>query len=274
MPSLSLPRWTSLEPRLGAVPGAGDQVASGPAARDIVDGHAEVVGRQDLIDKATYRVDLDRVDDGALADGFDPPPPRPRVGPGVEANELCVVLVIRGWLGQPAEEGRHDQVPRLVPIDVPPAEPVDAADVRDVRQPPPAPVLLRGQGQLAPGRLVPDELVGNRDFGLAVAVEVRSGAADDAGRLPRRRDDPLLPGRVLKPGAGPAAKPDDVGSAVAVDVGHLDLIPAREIGVDDDPFERQLARRAIDPTPEAQGEEQDRKFQIRELRFEISGLDP
>ena len=49
--------------------------------------------------------------------------------------------------------------------------------------------------------------------------------------------DPLLPGRVLVPGAGPAADGDDVGLAVAVDVGDLDLIAAGEVVVDDDAIE-------------------------------------
>ena len=61
---------------------------------------------------------------------------------------------------------------------------------------------LHRQHELAPGRLVHRELVGDGDLGLAVAVEVGRGAADDAGGLLAGRHDPLLPGRVLVPGAG------------------------------------------------------------------------
>ena len=54
------------------------------------------------------------------------------------------------------------------------------------------------------------------------------------------RDDPLLPGRVLVPGAGAPAQGDDVGLLVAVHVGDLDLVAAGKVGVDDDAIERLL----------------------------------
>ena len=45
------------------------------------------------------------------------------------------------------------------------------------------PLPCTASDELAPGRLVHLELVGDGDLGLAVAVEVGRGAADDAGRL-------------------------------------------------------------------------------------------
>ena len=96
------------------------------------------------------------------------------------------------------------------------------------------PLPWHGQQELALRRLVHRELVGDGDLGLAVAVEVGRRARDDAGRLLAGAHDPLLPRRVLVPGAGASAHGDDVGLLVAVDVGHLDLIGAREVVVDDD----------------------------------------
>ena len=96
---------------------------------------------------------------------------------------------------------------------------------------------LHRQRELALGWLAHLELVADGDLGLAVAVDIGRGRADDPGRLLARRHDPLLPGRVLVPGAGASTQGDDVRLLVAVDVGNLDLVAAGQVGVDDHSLE-------------------------------------
>ena len=84
-----------------------------------------------------------------------------------------------------AKDRGDDQVEPLVSVNVPPAQAMNARYVGDRYQLPGIVQAdsLHGHQQLAGRRRVHRELVGDRDLGLAVAVEVRRRARDDPGRL-------------------------------------------------------------------------------------------
>ena len=122
---------------------------------------------------------------------------------------------------------------------VAPTKSVNAADITQKLDRPGIiqPVALRRERELALGRRVHGEFVRDGDLGPAVAVDVGGCARDDSRRLRGPVTTRFFQvgfsyqAHVLPPTA------IDVGLPVAVDVGHLDLIGAREVCVDDDAVE-------------------------------------
>ncbi len=214
-PSLSRPRWTSLDPRFGASPGARDRAGRGRSSRRPRRRRSASIGRR-------RRLSAVRIDGAAVAVEVDRP--RSRAGPGRLADRARLVQrpdfgsgpaskTTRASAGSWSKAGGLAVGPKIgattrsslpSPSRSPQRSRWMLGDVGDRRERPGVVgrLALDRQQELAPRRLVHGELVGDGDLGLAVAVEVGRGAADDAGGLLRVGDDPLLPRRVLVPGAG------------------------------------------------------------------------
>src|SRR5271165_4292287 len=228
----------------------------GPIGDDSLphDGHAFIVGGQD--GRASLRgrqgSKLDRVDHRMLEERLATPDRVLWIALSLKGHDPGLV-VIAGRLRPATEDRRHDQVELRVAVDVAPTQAVNAANISDGDKLPKlvAAAPLHRQRELAPGRLVHLEVVGDGDLSLAIAVEVGRGAADDPGGLLPSGDDPLFPGRVLVPGAGASAQGDDVGFPVPVGIGDLDLVAVWKIIVNDDAVEAGFLRVASGQWPVA-----------------------
>src|SRR5208337_135651 len=209
------------------------------------DGHAFIVGGQNGRASLHGRQGskLDRVDHRMLEERLATPDRVLWIALRLKGHDPGLV-VIAGRLGPGTKNRRHDQVELRVAVDVAPTQAVNAANISDGDKLPKlvAAAPLYRQRELAPGRLVHLEVVGDSDLGLAIAVEVGRGAADDPGGLLPSGDDLLFPGRVFVPGAGASAQGDDVGFPVPVDIGDLDLVAVWKMIVNDDAVEAGFLR--------------------------------